>query len=194
MNSQESGACKPLKDYPGCVEAQQFLCSVMENDLGTISFSMKQRSVRDLVKRTQKGTSLIALLKVLFKGCVTSSKSDGQTFAWSSFSLTQQLFSLFCWGFQPGLVTVDDIRSLPCSTLIFNFEQRISVTWDTNSPPLSEWRMCGHPNCLKIEQRPLTTSMACLLLSSGSGNVSKYLFRKAKWFANIARLFPHFSN
>ena len=91
MNSQESGACKPLKDYPGCVEAQkdypgcveaqQFLCRVLENDLGTISFSMKQRSVRDLVKRTQKGTSLIALLKVLFKGCVTSSKSDGQTFA-----------------------------------------------------------------------------------------------------------------
>ena len=81
MNSQESGACKPLKDYPGCVEAQQFLCSVMENDLGTISFSMKQRSVRDLVKRTQKGTSLIALLKVLFKNCVTSFKSDGQTFA-----------------------------------------------------------------------------------------------------------------
>ena len=120
MNSQESGACKPLKDYPGCVEAQkdypgcveaqQFLCRVLENDLGTISFSMKQRSVRDLVKRTQKGTSLIALLKVLFKNCVTSSKSDGQTFAWS-FSLTQQLFSLFCWGFQPGLATVDDIVS-----------------------------------------------------------------------------------
>ena len=25
------------------------------------------------------------------------------------------------------------------------------MTWDTNSPPLSEWRMCGHPNCLKID-------------------------------------------
>ena len=73
-------------------------------------------------------------------------------------------------------MTVDDIRSLPCSTLIFNFEQRISVTWDTNSPPLSEWRMCGHPNCLKIEQRPLATSMACLLLR---GISQQYLLKQS---------------
>ena len=55
--------------------------------------------------------SIRCLSLALFKTYVTSFKSDGRTFAWYSFSMTQKLFSLFCWGFQPGLVTVDGMVS-----------------------------------------------------------------------------------